>query len=195
MDENPEVDKLIEERFAQLPQIVKDAFTSADVTKHLQQLASSHKLHLDQWQKLETQVQYTLLGIEPIEQLEANIKKSVDVPDDVAHTLAEDISHTVFEPIREELERQLSNPDAKEKKVGSIDAARDSILAGEHAQTDQPSATESMTSPVKPSPATPPPEKPDTESQRSPISETYISGTPSHQRKSIDGDPYREQLG
>src|SRR3990167_1493668 len=97
-------------RFLQLPKALQNAITSADVEKKLRGLSETHKLHLDQWQKLENEVMLALLGFQPVENLETNIKNEVGIADEEAKALAVDIADTIFEPIREELERELGKP-------------------------------------------------------------------------------------
>ncbi len=171
----------LKERFAKLPQVVQDAITSADVEKRMRKLADTHKLHLDQWQSLENEVMLSLLGIQPVEDLEKNIKSEVNVSADVAKALAGDISKIVFEPIRQELERQLEHPEAKAAEVSGVEAARTQIL-------------EEKTAPVAPAvlPATPPAEPPTGKIERAPISSAYKAGEASTVRKSVEDDPYRE---
>ena len=104
MDLNdPNVDEQLKERFKQLPKIVQNAIVSADIEKHLRSLADSHQLHLDQWNILETEVQMTLLGFQETDDLQKNIETEVGVTPEIAAALAQDISKTVFEPIREQL--------------------------------------------------------------------------------------------
>src|SRR5262245_51423759 len=109
-----ELDQKLKERFHQLPKVVQDAITSADVQKHLRELADTNKLHLDQWESLENEVMMTLLGFQKPSELASNIKGSLEVPDQVAQDLAVNISRIVFEPIRQQLERELGNPQATE---------------------------------------------------------------------------------
>ena len=112
-----ELQQLIKERMAQLPPVVRSAITSADIEKNLRTLADTHKLHLDQWQVLENLVMMTLLGVQQSELLEKNIVAEVGVSADIAYELAENINKIVFEPIRQELERQLEHPEAQENRT------------------------------------------------------------------------------
>ncbi|OGG57956.1 hypothetical protein A2853_03460 [Candidatus Kaiserbacteria bacterium RIFCSPHIGHO2_01_FULL_55_17] len=121
----------LKEIFAGLPRPIQDAITSSDVQKKLRELADTHKLHLDQWQWLENEVMMALLGMMPIEDLQESIKSGVKVPDEVAAELTEAISKIVFEPIRQELERELEHPDAKGKEVSGMDAMRTQTLKEE----------------------------------------------------------------
>lgn len=198
-----ELEKKLQERFAQLPKVVRDAVASADVEQHLRDLANIHKLHLDQWEKLENEMVLALLGFQQIDNLQENIKNEVHVDDATAAALAADISRVVFEPIREELERMLEHPEAKEKEISDVEAARAQVLAGQPVadniqQSAASSNLDSATSyklqatsfPVVP--ATPPPPPPATRAERGPASGAYKSGEPSIVRKSVEDDPYRE---
>ncbi len=181
MDDDKDFKGIIKERFKQLPKVVQDAITSADIEKHMRELANTHRLHLDQWETLENQVMLTLLGIEYSDDLEKNIKNEVGVDEATAKLLTEDISKIVFEPIRQELERQLEHPEAKAAVVSDVEAARTQVL-GNEARTVVP--------PVLP--ATPPAPPPTEKAVRAPVSEAYRAGEPSSARKAVEDDPYRE---
>lgn len=176
--EQNNVDKQLAEQFKGLPKVVQDAITSADVQKHMRELADIHKLHLDQWQSLENEVMLTLLGVQAVDQLEKNIQSEVGVPQDTAAALAADISKIVFEPIRQELERQLEHPEAKAAVVSGVEAAGAQVLSREKTPTV--------------APATPPAETPAEKAVRAPVSEAYKAGELSTERKSVHDDPYRE---
>lgn len=175
----------LDKRFAELPKVVQDAIRSADVEQHLRSLADTHKLHIDQWERLENEVMLTLMGFEKIEELQPNIEKQVGLPAELAKMIADDISRVVFEPIRQELERQLSHPEAKAATGNEIDEARKKILEVENAAA-----------PKAPAPlaATPPAPPPTEKAVRAPLSETYIQNGTSADRKAVEGDPYREQV-
>src|SRR3989344_5185981 len=126
-----DVQKELEMRFKELPQVVRDAIKSADVEQRLRALANTHKLHVDQWEKLENEVMLALLAFEPIEDLQTNIRTNVGVGDVTAAALAEDISKTIFEPIRQELERELEHPEAQAEKVSGVEQARPGGLTSE----------------------------------------------------------------
>lgn len=179
------LDEQFQQRFAELPKPVQDAITSADIEKRLRALSETHKLHLDQWQTLENEVMLALLGFSPMEELAENIRTEVGTDETTASALALDISKIVFEPVRQELERVLEHPAAKAESVSDVDAVRTEMLA-----THPPSTSSSLPPPVRP--ATPPPSAPTQKAERGPASGDYKSGEPSHERKSIVDDPYRE---
>jgi hypothetical protein len=172
------LDEALKEQFAKLPKVVQDAITSADVEKHMRELANTHKLHLDQWQKLENEVMLALLGIQSADDLEKNIRSEVVVSSETAKALTESISKIVFQPIRAELERQLEHPEAKAATVSGVEAARTQVLG----ETAAPAVA----------PATPPAAPPTTRVERAPISAAYKAGEASSARASVHDDPYRE---
>ena len=192
-DESTDIDKKLKERLEELPKVVQDAITSSNIEKQLRELSESRKLHLDQWERLENEVMLTLLGFQPLDRLQQNIEKNVSVPSDMAASLTADISRIIFEPIRQELERELDHPEAKAKEVSGVDTARSQILK------DATPADSGAPSPIPPSPppppvqpATPPPAAPTEKAIRGPASGAYKSGEPSATRKDIHDDPYRE---
>ena len=182
--EKEELKKMLAERFAALPSPVKNAITSADVEKEMRKLAERHKLHLDQWEALENNVLMTLLGFKEVGKLADNIKSEVGVDTETAAKITTDISLIVFEPIREELERELEHPEAKQAEVSGVEAAR----------TQELGTVPSTAAPPTPAvaPATPPAAPPEGKIERAPISAAYKAGEASTVRKSVDDDPYRE---
>ena len=180
------IDEEIQTRFLALPPALQDAITSADVDSSLRELSVTHKLHLDQGQKLENEVMLALLGIQGLDKLEENIKNEVGVPSETATALANDIAEKIFLPIREELQRELPQPEEIPSGEGTVAAdAVPPILNTEYRIPN----TVSL-----PVPSTPPPPAKTERAIRAPVSESYMSQTPSHERKSIEGDPYREAI-
>ncbi|MDO8561980.1 MAG: hypothetical protein Q7S05_04115 [bacterium] len=174
------------ERLLALPKAVQEAITSADVENRLRKLSETHKLHLDQWQKLENEVMLALLGVQSVEKLEENIRNEVGVPAEDAAALAGDIAEEIFLPIRQELEQEL--PPQEEVPSGESAVASDVAPPIPNTEYRIPNTSPS------PIPSTPPPPPKTEKSIRAPISESYTSQTPSHERKAIDGDPYRESI-
>ncbi len=213
---NVDTDALMKERFATLPKVVQDAITSADVEKRMRDLAESHKLHVDQWQILENNVMVTLLGFQPVAELREHLKKDLGVTDEVASVLATSVSELVFKPIRSEMEQNLDHPTAIQEAESALEAVRKQEMSAAAPPVVPPPAQASaagappVPAPVSDipaptaapaaatsipavAPATPPSPAPVEKVVRAQVAQTY-AGTASHERKSIEGDPYREQL-
>jgi hypothetical protein len=198
--EQDDLDKRFQERFALLPRPLQQAIQSVDVEKKLRDLADKHKIHLDQWELLETEVRLALYGFQPAEDLEKNIQNEVGISAETAAALTSDISRVIFEPIREELERGLAHPEAKEREVSDVEAARAQMLsggtrAGAAATSAAPSSVRPAVQPPPAQPATPPAPGPAQKAVRGPTSGAYAAGSSSSARKDIHDDPYRETPG
>ncbi|MDO8522172.1 MAG: hypothetical protein Q7S08_02705 [bacterium] len=204
----------LRERFKALPEALQNAITSAEIEKKLRGLSDVHKLHLDQWQKLENEVMLALLGFQPVENLEANIKNEVGMSDADAEALAGDIADTIFEPIREELEKELGKPTENTVDSGQLTVNRGGNSVPPAPATSyklQATSSSVQTSAQKiiedapprpievkvvPSVASTPPAPPPTaKSVRAILSPAYAAGTKSHERTAVDDDPYREAIG
>lgn len=196
--------KILATQFAKLPKAVQNAITSADVEKEMRALAERHKLHLDQWQLLENEVFMAILGIKPAAEIVVNIQKEVGVPEEMARELVTDITKIVFAPIREELERELGAPQARDEVVSDMEKLRREALAEEGAgrvkremgKGEEKAENTSNSPPLQPTtdnlppiPATPPPTE---KIPRAPASGAYVPGQTSVERANVVDDPYRE---
>ncbi len=199
------VSRVIEEQFSKLPLPVQRSITSGHVKDRFQELAKTHKLHLDQWQVIEDLILLTILGIYPPEELAQKIVAESGLDNDSANKLVEDVAVMVFRPIREELERELGAPQAREEAVSDMEKLRREALAEEVSgvrekvkggeQTASPSVTPSLepsTLTLQPSPGTPPAPPPTEKIPRAPASGAYVPGQTSVERHNVVDDPYRE---
>ncbi len=173
-------DDIIKQRLDELPLVVRNAITSASLETHLRDLASTQKLHIDQWQLLENEVMMTLLGFQRPEDFQQNIQARLGVTPEIAVSITSNVNSIVFEPIREELERQLEHPAAQEKEVSEIEEARTQQL-GEN----------NVTPPATITPATPPLPSSSIKVARPSESSSYKPGEPSSTRAVVHDDPYR----
>lgn len=159
-----EIKEILAEHFNTLPKVVQNAITSSNVEEKMQIVAKKHNLHLDQWIPLENEVMMTLLGIQPIDKLAANIAQETNIPMEMAETIAQDASEIIFEPIRKELERELEHPNAEPQEITPEEKHRQEMLAEAHEAEGNTSAPQS------------------------------VSSAPSTVRTTIEGDPYREPV-
>lgn len=189
--QHSEYEQAIAERFEALPEVVQNAILSADMETRLRELSDKHQLHVDKWSALQDEVMLALLGIRPAEDLQKHIRESADIPDEVASALAADISQIIFEPIREELERELEHPEAKKEERSEIEEARAKLLESSAAR-NVPSVEPSASIPAPILAATPPAPQPVQKAVRGPASGAYKSGEASAVRKDVRDDPYRE---
>lgn len=117
-------EKLIQERFAELPEAVQRAVTDASVEEKLRKLSSKYKLHLDQWVLLENEIMLTLLGLESPSDMAKNVAKEVQIESDVAQKIVNDIALQIFKPIREQMQGVLDRK-VLERKVVDVPTQKD----------------------------------------------------------------------
>lgn len=175
------VQQELAERFAQLPQSVQEAVTSAEVEKKLRALAQKHKLHLDQWVLLENEIMLTLLGLEDPENMATNIAKQVRVGADTAQAIVNDIATLVFAPIRQTLQQGAPGEGTRPMVKSTVQSDSDGLVIP--GQTPAPQETPSTI------------EASNTKNRPTDLSgSAYQTGTSSVARKNVVGDPYREPV-
>ena len=155
MDENDiDLPKVLKEQFDALPKPVQKAIFSSHLEEHLKKLADENKLHLDQWVGLENEVMMVLLGLRSIETLADYIRDETKVPQETAERLAQSISEEVFDPIREELERELSGQSAPPVEQSPNETARQQALTAARKEDDIVPITSEITTPTPTQPKT-----------------------------------------
>lgn len=199
---DPTIQRQLEEHFHSLPPVIQRAISSSDIEKHLRDMVALHKLHVDQWDDLQNEVIFTLLGFQEPAALPEHLTERLHLSKEAGTNLATAINDEIFEPIREELERALTHPEAKDAQVSDMEKARLAAIAlakaaGEDVSPVKPAADIPPTTPTpapQPAvvPATPPAPKPEGQATRAPVSETYKPAQPSTERKDVASDPYRE---
>lgn len=170
-----DIEHVLQERFAELPESVQQAITDASVEEKLRNLAEKHKLHLDQWVLLEREIMLTLLGIEDPEDMVKNIAESVRTDKDTAQQLVNDIAVEVFQPVREQMQRELDETPEEQGAAPAAprsNASRDSVPAEPADDTG----------------------KQEEEKKRPSDAATYRPGEKSTERRDVQGDPYREPI-
>lgn len=100
----------IEERLNTLPEAVRGAIISAELSKHVQELAKRHQLHLDQAGALENEVLLAMLGFYPQEEFTQKLRTNVQITADQAQALANDVNEEIFKPAREATLRASNMP-------------------------------------------------------------------------------------
>lgn len=180
MTTQPNIQQELAQRFAELPQSVQDAVTSADVEKKLRALSQKHKLHLDQWVLLENEIMLTLLGVEDPADMAANIAKEVRVTPEVAQAIVADIATLVFAPIRQALQQGIPG-DAlnRQTTTNTVQSDAAGLVMPNQQNTDAQEQQEQLITKQKPTDLSGP---------------SYQSGTSSTARKNVVGDPYREPV-
>jgi len=178
---NPEkldISKVLQAQFEHLPKPVQKAILSSHIEANLQVLAKKHQLHLDQWVRLENEVMMVLLGLRTITTLAEHIEAQTHITREAAMNLSTDISVTIFDPIRQELERELENPNAKAVEVSVDEESRQKALS--IARKEEGNSVDSQ--PLQ-----------QVQSKQQTVNSGSVAATHTPP-KSLASDPYREQV-
>jgi len=123
-----EQEQIIQDRFSELPEAVQNAVTDASVEEKLRALAEKYKLHLDQWVLLENEIMLTLLGLEDPEDMAKNVAKEVNIAEELAQEIVNDIAVQVFKPIREQMQGSLDS-EATNREVRPVGQSTETKVA------------------------------------------------------------------
>lgn len=108
---NTLLQQTIQERFGELPKVVQHAITDSNVAHTLQRLSQKHKLHFDQWELLENEIMFVLLGLEEPEDMAKNVAQELSISEEAAQPIVSDIVQEVFVPIRKLIQHSSSTPE------------------------------------------------------------------------------------
>lgn len=97
--------KQLTERLGTLPNVVQKAIIATEIRKPLMRISEKHALMLDQISALEGEVILVMTGMAEGSQFVENIVKEVGVNEAEAISIAEEIEQTIFEDLRENIQR------------------------------------------------------------------------------------------
>lgn len=98
-------EQILKERFEQLPEDVKEAILATPWKEKLRQISGKHNLHIDQAGHLGEETVLVMFGVEHADNLVSNIAKHVEVSEDKAEAIAEDLNREIFLKVRESLKK------------------------------------------------------------------------------------------
>src|SRR6185437_14611038 len=97
MDQDADdIQKQIEERLEQLPANIQNAILSYDLGDKVLAIGTSAKLHIDQVQNLNDLTMLSMLGFVPLQNMEGEISKQLNLPADTARKIASDINAQIL---------------------------------------------------------------------------------------------------
>lgn len=96
-------EQILKARFEQLPEGVKEAIIATPWEDKLAQIAGKHRLHIDQADRLDKETIIVMFGLEHPDNLVYNLAKHLEVSEEKAEAIAEDLNNEIFLKIRESL--------------------------------------------------------------------------------------------
>lgn len=101
----------IQTAYRKLPQDIRDAYFSEDVTEKIEALGQKHRLHIDQLGELSNQISLILLGLAKPGDFKMAVMNQLKIDQTTTDNLTTDINNQIFLPIRESLQKLSSSPD------------------------------------------------------------------------------------
>ena len=95
----------IKSLFEKLPEDVRAAITSVGVANLLHEIGEKYRLHLDKIDELFDETTLVMLGLTHPDKYLSRLKERLEIPEDMARDLAEEINNQIFLPIRESLKK------------------------------------------------------------------------------------------
>jgi len=142
----PETKETIKEQFKKLPQDIKDAILAADLPEKFKTIANKHKLRVDQGSVLENETMFVMLGLEHPDDYTNNLKKEAGMSDEEAEKIAEEVSRTIFLPIRASLQKLHE----EEKEVFSASTVAEAVAVKEERRIEHPPLDQARGKPPEP---------------------------------------------
>jgi len=93
----------LEKKYSELPDDIREAMSSVDVAKTVENIGKSHSLHIDQIGDLMDEVSFVMLGITHPSDFIPKIQKILSIDNRKAQEITKDINESIFRPIKASL--------------------------------------------------------------------------------------------
>jgi len=112
-DKQISTDKILLERFSQLPEVIQDIILESNWKNVLRRITSTYKLHIDQGGNLEAITLLTMLGLEDSDEYISNLEKEVKITRVLATEIAKIVEVDIFQKIREAVMKKTTKDEDK----------------------------------------------------------------------------------
>lgn len=93
------------EKYKKLPDDLKETIMSVGTSEKFYAVGQKHQLNIEQVEILSKQAGLVMLGFEHPSKFIGNIAKALDVPEERARAIAQDVNAQIFQPVRESLKK------------------------------------------------------------------------------------------
>ena|SRR3989338_7248423 len=97
--------EFIKEKFEKLPKNLKAAIIAVDYREKITRVGKNFQLNTDKIVALENEITFVMTGLEHPSKFIGNIAKALNLPEEKARAIAEDINTEIFRPVRESLKK------------------------------------------------------------------------------------------
>ena len=93
------------EKYKKLPDDLRETIMSVNTSEKFYTVGQKHQLNIEQVEILSKQAGLVMLGFEHPSKFIGNIAKALNLPEEKARAIAEDINTEIFRPVRESLKK------------------------------------------------------------------------------------------
>lgn len=115
MNDEP-TEKIIDEKYAALPEKLKAAVDSPAYQDALDHIAATHHLDANAEDKLDNCIYFCMLGLSHPKDFIRTVSQNVGVDAETAHSIAHEVNEKIFRPIRDELKTLYKIEDVPARK-------------------------------------------------------------------------------
>jgi hypothetical protein len=108
----------LEEHLATLPPAVQEALGSAETGEALRRIGSRHHLHIDQMGVLNDVTAFVMLGLIPRETYLTTLQTELDIPEEEARLIIEDVNIQILTPMNAALREETSQHSTEDTEEG-----------------------------------------------------------------------------
>lgn len=106
--------------YEKLPEEIKRLLGSSEITDKIINIGKKYNLHLDEQSNLNEEMSLVLYGLEKTENFNSNLRRNINLSEDLANLITYDLNQQIFSKIREELKNSSSPKQIFEEKMGGI---------------------------------------------------------------------------
>lgn len=119
---NDNITQAIQDIYATLPQDIRDALDSAEVGQHLSQIASEHRLHIDQAAELSDLASMVMLGLIHPDNFFDRLQSDLHLSAHDALAVANDVNEQILRPIKTSLMKIHEKNQAETEMTGALNS-------------------------------------------------------------------------
>ncbi len=93
---------------------------SKEMSQKIQIIADKHSLHIDQMGELAAEIRDVITGVTSSKKFVSDIKERLEINDEKANLISEDVNRDIFEAIRASLQKMQEEKEKAIEKVGGF---------------------------------------------------------------------------
>ena len=106
--------KVLEEKYNSVPENVRQAISSTEVSRKLRTIVDNYRLQFDEGEELTKEIGYVMLGLKSSDDFVKNIQKATELDKPTAEKIAEDVNNIILKDIKNSLRESTQKPDYKD---------------------------------------------------------------------------------